>query len=272
MYLYSRKRRGVIDSTTNQSDSQYSLAKIIGIWAIVALPMPVVMFVIAPALIEHVNMRPSIFIWLLIICGYIWQFVVSLWIVYHELGTIRWTAIRERTWLNMPRDPNTGESKAKLFWWLIPAAVFVLIIELGIGDFIDSTFAWLFPFLTRVPTSIDFDQMIVPEFIGAWWLLGLALLNFVFNYFLGEEFLFRGVLLPKMKGVFGKWDWVANAVLFGLAHLDSPLRIPKVMLSTLAYTWTSRRFRSNWFAIILHAVEGLFVIAVVVAVVTGLAF
>ena len=75
-----------------------------------------------------------------------------------------------------------------------------------------------------------------------------------------------------MRGVFGKWDWVANAALFGLFHLDSPLRIPKIMLSTLAYTWPSRRFRSNWFAIILHGVEGLFVIGAVLAVVTGLAF
>jgi uncharacterized protein len=32
---------------------------------------------------------------------------------------------------------------------------------------------------------------------------------------LGEEFLFRGVLLPCMEGVFGRWSWVANGVLFG---------------------------------------------------------
>lgn len=260
------------NSTAAQSNSQYSLAKILGIWAIVSLPMPVVMFVIAPALISHVNMHPAIFIWLLIIGGYVWQFIVSLWIIYHELGTLRWAAIRKRTWLNMPRDPDTGETRARLFWWLAPAALFILILEFGIGGFLDSAVARFFPFLSKLPTSIDFDQIMVPEFIGAWWLLGLALVNFAFNYFLGEEFLFRGVLLPKMHGVFGKWDWVANAALFGMLHLDSPLRIPKVMLSTLAYTWPSRRFRSNWFAIILHSVEGLFVIGAVLAVVTGLAF
>ena len=32
----------------------------------------------------------------------------------------------------------------------------------------------------------------------------------IFNYILGEELLFRGVLLPRMNGGIGRWDWVAN--------------------------------------------------------------
>ncbi|WP_406661488.1 CPBP family intramembrane glutamic endopeptidase [Methanolobus sp. ZRKC3] len=103
-------------------------------------------------------------------------------------------------------------------------------------------------------------------------MVGLALVSIAFNYFLGEEFLFRGVLLPKMRGVFGRWDWLANAALFGLYHLHAPLRIPKIMLSSLAYTWPSQRFRSNWFAIVLHGIEALFLIVPVLAVVMGLAF
>jgi hypothetical protein len=31
-----------------------------------------------------------------------------------------------------------------------------------------------------------------------------------------------GMLLPKMEGVFGKWSWVANGVLFGFYHLHQP--------------------------------------------------
>lgn len=251
---------------------QYSLAKILGIWAIVALPMPVVIFVIAPALIPRVNMNPAVLIWLLVIGGYVWQFIVSLFLIYQDIGTLNLTAVRERVWLKMPRDPHTNKSNAKLFWWLVPTALFVLLIEMGIGSYIDTAVAWLFPSLLTLPASIEIEQLIVPEFIGAWWLLGIAIVNSIFNYFLGEELLFRGVLLPKMRGVFGKWDYVANAVLFGLLHLDSPLRIPKVMLSTLAYTWPSRRFRSIWFAIILHGIESLIVIGVVLSVVTGSAF
>jgi len=99
--------------------------------------------------------------------------------------------------------------------------------------------------------------------------MGVAILSSVFNYFLGEELLFRGILLPKMQGAFGKWDWVANAALFGLYHLHKPQNIIKVSVSALAYTWTSKRFRSIWFAIILHGVEMIIVFGAVYMVVTG---
>jgi membrane protease YdiL (CAAX protease family) len=255
-----------------QLDSQYSLAKILGIWAIVALPMPVLIFIIAPGLISRVSLHPGILIWLMIIGGYVWQFIVSLYFLHDDLGTLRWSAVRKRIWLTRPRDPDTGKQNSRLFWWLVPAALYLLFVEVGVGDFIDTTFARIMPGLLKLPASIDLEQLVVPEFIGAWWLLGLAVVNNIFNYFLGEELLFRGVLLPKMRGVFGKWDWVANSVLFGLLHLDSPLRIPKVMISTLAYTWPSRRFQSIWFAIILHGIESIIVFGVVLSIVTGMAF
>jgi uncharacterized protein len=92
----------------------------------------------------------------------------------------------------------------------------------------------------------------------------------VFNYFLGEELLFRGVLLPKMRGVFGRWDWVANAVLFGLYHVHMPWSLPSNILANLAYTWPARRFRSNWMAVIVHGVEGLIVLPIVLSVILGL--
>ncbi len=257
---------------TIETEEQYSLAKIMGIWALVSLPQPVVIFMIAPALIPRVSMNPGLLMWLLVIGGFIWQFIVSLFFIYDDIGTLKWSAVRERIWLRMPRDPDTHEPKAKLFWWLVPTALFVMFIELGIGDYIDSAFAWLIPGLLTLPASIDIEQIVNPEFIGAWWLLGVAIISCIFNYLLGEELIFRGVLLPKMQGVFGKWDWVANAVLFGLLHLHAPVRIPKVILSSLAYTWPSRRFYSIWFAIILHGVESIIVIGIVLSVITGAAF
>ena len=48
----------------------------------------------------------------------------------------------------------------------------------------------------------------------------------VFNTILGEELLFRGLLPPRMKGAFGRLDWVANGVLFTIYHLHMPWAIP----------------------------------------------
>jgi hypothetical protein len=60
------------------------------------------------------------------------------------------------------------------------------------------------------------------QLVGAWDIWGLFVLNALFNTVLGEELFFRGLLLPRMAGVFGKGDWVMNGLLFGLYHLHQP--------------------------------------------------
>lgn len=39
---------------------------------------------------------------------------------------------------------------------------------------------------------------------------------------MSEEIIFRVILLPKMKGAFGRADWMVNGVLFALYHFDKP--------------------------------------------------
>jgi membrane protease YdiL (CAAX protease family) len=89
----------------------------------------------------------------------------------------------------------------------------------------------------------------------------------VFNTVLGEELLFRGLLLPRMRGVFGRWDWVANGVLFALYHLHVPWAIPTALVDTVALAYPARRFRSAWLGIIVHSAQSVVFIAVVLAVV-----
>jgi membrane protease YdiL (CAAX protease family) len=128
-----------------------------------------------------------------------------------------------------------------------------------------------FPFLDSLPV-LTIQSLAVPEFIGSWWLLSVAFVSCVFNYFLGEELLFRGILLPKMRGVFGTWDWVANSVLFALYHLHRPVQMLAFIFGGLAWCLPVRRFESIWFSIILHGLEEIFLLAGVFTVVSGLAF
>ena len=107
------------------SDDQYSLTKILTIWAAVAVPMPIMAFWIAPVLADRFNTNPLLLIWYFMIVGMVWQFLLSVWLLHRELDTFTWMAIRERIWLSKPTDPRTGKSSYKLFWWLIPAFVFL---------------------------------------------------------------------------------------------------------------------------------------------------
>jgi len=92
------------------------------------------------------------------------------------------------------------------------------------------------------------------------------------NNFLGEEFLFRGVLLPKMEGLFGKWDWVANGVIFGFYHLHQPWGILASVISCVfLYGFPSWRFRSTWMGIIVHSAQSVYFTFLILGVVLGLA-
>jgi membrane protease YdiL (CAAX protease family) len=242
-------------------EQQYSLGQILGIWALGTAPMSLLAWVVGPVIFPYIPLHPGLVHWMLMTVGMIWQFVVSLVIVRREMGNLRWEAIRQRTWLNLPRDPQTGKENTRLFWWLVPCLLFSFLISMVIGEYVDAPVAWLFPSL-QAPAYTNIAQLIDPQFKGQWWIFSVALVSLIFNYFLGEEFLFRGILLPKMRGVFGKWDWMANAVLFGLYHLHKPWQILTCIVSSLAIVWPARRFRSNWMAVIVHGAEGFFIFMV----------
>jgi hypothetical protein len=231
--------------------------------------MALLIWAVLPAIIPYLPLHPGITYWLLIIAGMVWQFVVALVILYREIGTLRWSALRKRLWLQTPRDPVTDLPNPKLYWWLLPPLLFDALIVMVLGGYLDAPMAWLFPALQPAP-FMDMSRLATPEFHGQWWLLGITLVSFLFNYLLGEALLWHGVLLPRMRGVFGKYDWVANAVLFGFYHLHVPWRLPSVIVSNLAYSWPARRFRSNWMSVIVHGAELLPVLVMVLAVILGL--
>jgi membrane protease YdiL (CAAX protease family) len=110
------------------------------------------------------------------------------------------------------------------------------------------------------------------QLVGAWGFLTLFAVNALFNTFLGEEFLLRGVLLPKMKGVFGKWDWLANGVLFGVYHLHQPWGIPgNIVSAAFLESYPARRFHSVWISIIVHSAQSVFFLFLLLGLVLGLA-
>ena len=244
---------------------QYSLTKILAIWASVTVPMGVLAWVVGPAIIPHTSLHPGLVHWMLIVVGMMWQFVVSLAVLRRELGGLHWLTLKKRIWLNLPRSPSTGKPRRVLYLWALPA-----FAANGLGAYLftrlDAAWTnWLPGF--DEPSYANPQALADPQFQGQWWILGLALTSNIFNYILGEELLFRGVLLPRMAGVF-RWDWVANTVLFGLYHVHKIWAWPSMIASSFGIAWATRRFRSFWMGVIVHGLEGFFIV-LIVAVLAG---
>lgn len=262
-------------SEREQKRGQYTLWQILGIWLAAGAPMWVLGWLIYPVLSrDHTVVDAGLLRVQLLMAGLVWQFLLSMLILYREEGNLRIDTIRRRFWLNHPISPGTGQKDLRLWWLLLPLTLLMVVMELGVDPVLNERWTSLFPFL-REPENYSMAAMFAPDlqalWIGAWNLFALQAVLSLFNTFLGEEFLFRGVLLPRMRGVFGRWDWVANGVLFGLYHLHQPWGLPGNVLSGLLLAFTGKRYRSNWFPILLHSGQSVYFLFLVLGLVLGLA-
>ena len=212
---------------------------------------------------------------MLLTIGLIWLFVLSMIIVRQEEGDLRWATVKRRLRLNTPRDPKTGETRRRLWLWVIPFVIAIVVCEIALKSYVSELWVSLFPFFAEPPGySCGFvfeSQEILDRLVGAWWFFGLFVVFAVFNSILGEEFLFRGVLLPKMEGVFGRWSWVASGVLHGFWHVHQPWGILETVISSVfLYAFPSWRFRSTWMGVIVHSVQNVFFAFLILGVVLGL--
>jgi membrane protease YdiL (CAAX protease family) len=83
-----------------------------------------------------------------------------------------------------------------------------------------------------------------------------------------EELFFRGLLLPRMRGVLGRGDWVVNGAMFGLYHLHQPWSMPASVLDgMLAQAFPTKRYQSTWMGLITHTIPSFIIIGVVLALV-----
>jgi membrane protease YdiL (CAAX protease family) len=255
------QRESTAQGPPSESQSeQYSLAKILGIWAAAALPMAALAWVVAPLVAGQLDgsvpMARTLLMSLTV--GMIWQFVLVMVLVYRERGSLRWSVLKDALWLRSPRSPKTGRVGGRLWLVLIPA----LVLFFG-QEFIPS-----FPPATGHNFAAFMGSDAGAAFMSGNWVWYAVLIALsLFNTVLGEELLFRGLLLPRMKGAFGRFDWVANGVLFAGYHLHMPWAIPSTLVDTFALSYPSRRYRSALIGIIVHSAQSVMVLALTLTLV-----
>ena len=223
--------------------------------------MGVLAWIVAPWLRDQIG-GDDPFAEALLICltaGLIWQFVLVLILVRRELGGLQWSRVREALWLLPPRDPKTGAVGGKVWWW---ALLFFVLYAI-----------WAAVPAIPGPEPRDFGEFLDSDrgeefFSGAWGWFAVLVVLAVFNTVLGEELLFRGLLLPRMQGVFGRRDWVANGTLFAVYHLHAPWVILNSLVEGIfLLAYPTRRFQSAWMGIILHSAQSVFVLILVLTLV-----
>lgn len=241
---------------------QYGRGAIVGIWAAAALPMAVLAWLVVPALAPRFSGSSGVAtgkaLMVALTLGLVWQFALVAILVFREQRSLRWSVLREALWLRSPRSPRSGRVGGRI--WLVVLPLVVLLAAEG-----------LVPALPH-PENRDLGALLGTDagarfFEGNWLWFALLLVSLLFNSVLGEELLFRGFLLPRMNGAFGRGDWVANGVLFAVYHLHVPWQIPVNLLDTLILSYPTKRYRSALIGIAVHSTQSILVVAVVLPLV-----
>lgn len=248
-----------VDATTpKHALPQLGLRGILAVWAAAALPMGLLAWLGAPLLADqmHGASRLGRALIITLTAGLLWQCVLVVGLVGLEQRTLRWPVVRGALMLRAPREPGGGTR------WrgLAP-----LILAFGLMQFVPGVPHPAGRDLGKFLPSHDGHALLA----GSWgWFAALVLL-FVLNTVLGEELLFRGYLLPRMSRAFGRRDWLANGVLFGVYHLHMPWAIPASVANGLIFAGGSKRYRSAVVGIAVHSAQSVFFGILALSVVLG---
>lgn len=141
-------------------------------------------------------------------------------------------------------------TKRDIFWTIIGILSFMIMT--GLLVFIWTLLSNYFGFggLKDVTPFIEFEPLQGKErfILFAWLIL------FFFNIF-GEEFLWRGYILPRQEISYGKYSWFINAILHSLVHIcfGFPLIILLIPL-LLVIPYIVYKTKNTYTGIIIHAI------------------
>jgi len=149
--------------------------------------------------------------------------------------------ITRKTWVERLRFRKI--SKRDILWCLgglILVGIFSALImkgmELLIGKFDHS------------PAFMSFE----PLTKGRYWLLLVWLPYWILNI-LGEEFLWRGVMLPRQEVAFGKYTWIIHGIGWGLFHIAFGWQLLITLIPLIfIQSYIVQKTKNSWIGVIMH--------------------
>jgi membrane protease YdiL (CAAX protease family) len=152
-------------------------------------------------------------------------------------------------------------------------AVAILVVAAGAYFGLAFTSEWLASFRLFAPHPA-FPADMTPQGIanikpgvlfgmslkGQWWIVIVYLIGWVLNI-LGEEFWYRGWMLPRQEVAFGKFAWIINGACFTFQHWMQPWNFLAILPGALFMSFVIQLRKNTWIGILQHGVMnlGLFV-------------
>jgi len=181
------------------------------------------------------------------------------------------------TWDSFKTRFRLFPMKWKDWLWAVGALI-VSFLSIGLVGFTAQLLVTAFP--TLAPPSffppwqqigVAPDEGVYANLIGAPLNgnLGVVILLFItlfFNIF-GEEFWWRGYILPRHEKIHGRWTWAVHGVLWLLWHVTFyPWQLFALLPICLILPYVAQRLQNTWVAIVIH-LQNAIILLVILAMV-----
>ncbi len=98
------------------------------------------------------------------------------------------------------------------------------------------------------PSFMSFE----PLTNGRYWLLLVWVLYWLLNI-LGEEFLWRGVMLPRQEVAFGKYTWIIHGFGWGIFHIAFGWQLLITLIPLIfIQSYIVQKTKNSWVGVIMH--------------------
>jgi membrane protease YdiL (CAAX protease family) len=198
--------------------------------------------------------------------------IASLVALRFEGYAITWTSIKERFRLRKMDRTDWVWTVVSFLIVMIGAGIFGVLGQLLVTR-------GLIPLPAKIPTALldptvdpaniinVFYAALGPNIKGNWGLVIVTLVLLTFNIF-GEEFWWRGVILPRQELVHGKNTWLIHGTMWALFHAFKYWAWIGLLPVTLALSFVAQKRKNTWPGIITHfAVNGLSLLPIIAAVI-----
>lgn len=181
---------------------------------------------------------------------YLFEFFLAIFVLRREGQNFAWAALRKR--LNL----RWGGWKAWGLFLAVFVVAFALTFPLSSTTKITATAApppaW-FPASQNPLKEVNGVEDALPgvEFKGNYLFLLVFLFTGAMNI-IGEDTYYRGVLIPKLHGLFGRWAWLVGGLIFTLKHLYVWWRIQEALLLGIGGAFMFGPMGSLPFAMLAH--------------------
>jgi membrane protease YdiL (CAAX protease family) len=189
-------------------------------------------------------------------------FIISLIAFRMENPAYSWALFKERYRLN--------KIDKKTFIWIIGLSLFILIayVSLTFTGKLLSTIPWLAP-PSFFPAEINPNKLMISGVFmdtplsGKWWIIPIYFLGWFLNIF-GEEFLWRGFILPRQEIMYGKYAWLIHGSIWTLWHIFWKWNLLIILPVAFSIPFVVQKTKNTWTGIIAHGIVNFIPLIIII--------